>query len=84
MKSFRNADFNRLFAGLPAHVQELARKAYSQWRQNHWHPSLRFKPVGGTFWSVRIGRGYRALGIREGDRIVWHWIGTHGTYDKKL
>jgi hypothetical protein len=39
----------------------------------------RFKKVGG-FWRVRIGEGYRALGYREGEYLVWVWIGTHDEY----
>jgi hypothetical protein len=25
---------------------------------------------------------YRALGLREGDLIVWFWIGTHEEYNR--
>jgi hypothetical protein len=52
--------------------------------QNPFHPSLHFKhldPVRGI-WSVRVGIGYRALGIREADKITWFWIGSHSDYDK--
>jgi hypothetical protein len=31
---------------------------------------------------VRIGLGYRALGIRTGDEVVWFWIGSHADYDQ--
>jgi len=31
-----------------------------------------------------IGRGYRALGVRNNDCIVWLWIGSHEEYDKLL
>jgi len=84
MKSHRRRSFDVLFAGLPAHVQELARRAYQTWRDDPWHASLHFKSVGGPVWSVRVGRRYRVLGIREGDTVVWYWIGPHGTYDKKI
>ncbi len=33
-------------------------------------------------YSVRIGLDYRALGVREGDDIVWFWIGSHADYDR--
>jgi hypothetical protein len=72
MKSRRRHSFDELFAQLPPHVQELARKAFQQWSKDHWHPSLRFKPVGDLPWSVRVGRDYRVLGIRVGDTIIWH------------
>jgi len=44
---------------------------------------LRFKKVG-ELWSVRIGKGYRALAIKEGDTYFWFWIGTHEDYDQML
>jgi hypothetical protein len=34
--------------------------------------------------SVRISRGYRALGLRDGDLVTWFWIGSHTDYDKLL
>jgi hypothetical protein len=35
-------------------------------------------------YSVRIGIGYRALGLREEDRVFWFWIGSHAEYDELL
>ena len=31
-----------------------------------------------------VGDGYRAIGIREGDTIVWEWIGTHNDYNPRM
>jgi len=31
---------------------------------------------------VRITRGYRALGILEGDTVTWFWIGSHKDYER--
>ena len=31
--------------------------------------------------SVRIAIGVRALGIRDGDTVIWFWIGSHSDYD---
>ncbi len=71
------------YRGLPAQVKQLARQAYRLFAQNPNHPSLRFKPVRG--WpeahSVRIGGGYRALGLMPiSGVIVWFWIGSHADY----
>jgi hypothetical protein len=33
---------------------------------------------------VRVGIGWRALGFREGEAIVWFWIGSHNVYDKLI
>jgi hypothetical protein len=47
---------------------------------------LRFKQVHTTLpiYSVRIGKGYRALGQKDVKGIVWFWIGPHAEYDKLL
>jgi hypothetical protein len=29
-----------------------------------------------------VGLGYRALGVREGETMVWFWIGSHAEYDR--
>jgi hypothetical protein len=76
-------DFRACFAALPAEVREQARQAYQRWRENPAHPGLRYKPVRGQpgLWSVRVGRGWRALGRVDGDTITWFWIGSHADYD---
>ena len=36
-------------------------------------------------FSVRVGRGYRVVGLREEpDLIVWFWIGPHEEYETLL
>ncbi|WP_431028324.1 hypothetical protein [Rhizobium herbae] len=45
--------------------------------------SLHFKQAG-RFWSVRIGSSWRALAVRDGDNLIWFWIGSHAHYDKLL
>ena len=34
------------------------------------------------YWSVRITRTHRAVGILQGDTITWIWIGDHKAFDK--
>ncbi|OUD15227.1 hypothetical protein [Thioflexithrix psekupsensis] len=60
-----------------------ARKAYRLWLENPFHPSLHFKCIhrGESVWSVRISRGYRAVGILDGDTVTWFWIGNHDDYE---
>jgi hypothetical protein len=70
------------FGGLPDEVQQLAREKYSLWRNDPFHPSLQFKELTPNVWCVRIGRGHRAMARRNGDLIVWFWIGTHEAYNK--
>ena len=86
MISHTTQAFRTAFAQLPAQVQEQAREAYKLFRQNPYPPSLRWKHVHPTktIYSVRVGRGHRAVGIREADEVVWFWIGSHAAYDQLL
>jgi hypothetical protein len=38
----------------------------------------------GRFWSARVGGGYRALAMIQGDEAEWFWIGPHDEYDRLL
>jgi hypothetical protein len=69
-RSFRTA-----FASLPDEIQARARRAYRLFRDHPEHPSLRFKKVAQmeNVYSVRIGLGYRALGVLEGSTVIWFW-----------
>jgi len=86
VKSRRTRRFREAFAELPNEVKERARNAYRLFRDNPHHPSLRFKRVHPTdpIYSVRIGLGYRAVGVIEGDTIYWYWIGSHADYDRLI
>lgn len=86
MKSHTEARFWRAYDKLPTDVQRQADAAYEIWRQYPYHPSLQFKQVDAQnpIYSVRVGRGYRALGWREGDTIIWFWVGDHDEYDRIL
>jgi hypothetical protein len=86
MISHITASFRSMFQQLPPEVQQQARAAYTLFRQNPWHPSLRWKHVHPTrpIYSVRVGRGYRAVGIHEAEEVVWFWIGSHAAYDQLL
>ena len=86
MKSRVTERFRKAFGELPAHMQRQARAAYQLFKQDPRHPSLHFKRVHPIqpIHSVRIGLGYRALGVREGEEIIWFWIGSHADYDKLL
>lgn len=86
MKSRTTRRFRELFAALPAHVQHQAREAYRHFKQNPAHPGLRFKQIHAKppIFSARVGIGYRAVGVVDGDTVVWYWIGSHGDYDLLL
>ena len=86
MKSYVDPDFVKAFRHLPRTVQQLARAKYRLFRVDPFHPSLQFKRVSAAdpIYSVRINIHYRALGLLEGDRIDWFWIGSHDKYDQLL
>lgn len=84
MNSQLTDDFFACFARLPDEVKTQARKAYRLWRDNPGHPSLHFKRIHGheALYSVRVGLGWRALGMLERDTITWFWIGSHADYEQ--
>ncbi|MGH7710876.1 MAG: hypothetical protein ACREOG_06305 [Gemmatimonadaceae bacterium] len=86
MTSRTTARFRAALAALPEPIRLRAKRAYELFRENPQHPGLRFKQVHSTrpIFSVRIGSGYRALAVREGDDLVWFWIGTHDDYEALL
>ncbi len=82
MKSRIEQGFLDCLRHVPEDVRRKARKNYRLWLDNPRHPSLGFKPIGATgIWSVRVGIGWRALGLVEDDTITWFWIGSHADYD---
>jgi hypothetical protein len=72
---------------LPVAIKRLARSTYQTFQKDPFHPSLHFKPVhpAKPIHSVRIGLGYRAIGVKpSASEIVWFWIGSHADYDKLI
>ena len=86
MRSFARTSFWNAYHVLPNHVKQQARNAYILFQGNPNHPSLNFKRVGRrhAVFSVRVGAGYRALGVMEQNDIIWFWIGSHQEYDRLL
>lgn len=86
MKSIATSQFWQRYHALPGQIQRQADKAYQLWKLNPQAHGLNFKRVGNQqpVYSVRIGRSYRALGLLEGDTILWFWIGTHDEYIRLL
>ena len=71
---------------MPTEIQEAARVAYRQFRNDPAHPSLHLKQVHPSqpIYSARISLQYRALALRDGETFVWFWIGSHSDYDKLI
>ncbi|MBF0377090.1 MAG: hypothetical protein HQK72_06360 [Desulfamplus sp.] len=79
LPSFWNA-----YLKLDQKIKIKARKKYSLWFNDPFHPSLQFKCINSSenIWSVRITRNFRALGILANDTVTWLWIGSHDDYEK--
>jgi hypothetical protein len=73
MSSRTTRRFRELFSALPAHVQWQARETCRLFRQNPQHPGLRLKRIRTEppLYSARVGIGYRAVAVRDGDTMTW-------------
>lgn len=74
------------FRKLPIRIKNQARKNYKLWEKDNNHPGLDFKLVGNRkpIYSARISIGWRALGIKNGNEIIWFWVGSHTDYERLL
>ena len=86
MNSHLDPAFLELYRRLPGDIQKQARKSYQLWKANPTHPSLHFKRIGLRVeaYSVRVGQGWRAVGIKADDTVIWFWIGSHADYDRVI
>ena len=83
MNHFASPSFWKAYEKLPKQIQILADKKFKIVKENPRHPSLHQKQVG-DYWSVRIGKRYRAVAVKMEKGLLWFWIGTHSGYDKLL
>jgi hypothetical protein len=83
MKSVTTFRFRQALKQLPEKVQLKARNTYHVWQENPQHPSLNFKQIHSRdpIYSIRIGIGCRALGVKNDNTMVWFWIGSHEEYN---
>lgn len=86
MTSRITPSFRRGLSALSALDQQAARRAYRQFVADPLHNSLRFKKLAGheRLWSVRVTLSVRAVGHRDGDTIIWVWIGSHNEFDSRF
>jgi hypothetical protein len=80
---YTNRKFWLFYNQLPEDIKQIADSSYELLKTNPNHPSLHFKKVN-KYWSVRVGKAYRALGIEVKNGILWFWIGTHAEYDRLI
>lgn len=86
MKSKTTQSFWRWYRRLPQNIRQAVRLAYRQWLINPDLPGLRFKQISAQsrVYSVRINDNYRVLGTREGEVIIWYFVGTHDDYMREI
>ena len=86
MNSQTTEKFWKAFNNLPPSVQEDAKKAYQIWEVDPYNISLKFKQIHPVkpIYSVRIGLGWRAVGVKNNNTMIWFWIGSHADYDKLI
>ena len=86
MISKATSDFWKEYEKLPVAVKDLAKKSFELFKQNPAHPGLQYKKVNNDplVYSVRVSLSYRSLGVKDGDTIIWFWIGDHDSYDKLI
>ncbi len=56
---------------------------FELFKEDYSHPSLEFSKKGAV-WTVNIGYQYRAIAFKEGEDIVWFWIGSHEDYNNLM
>jgi hypothetical protein len=76
-------DFWSCHRELPASTRDLADRLFALLKADPTHPSLHLKRVG-RYWSVRVGRHYRAVAVEVAGGLLWFWVGTHAEYDRLI
>ena len=86
MNSHTTQRFRDALSKLPLEIQEKTEEAYHLWQQDPQHPSLQFKRIHTVkpIYSVRVALGWRAVGVRRGNEMVWYWVGSHADYDQLI
>jgi hypothetical protein len=86
LKSQTTAKFRSLLDAAAPVRRAKIRSAYRLWRENPAHPSLRFKKVHPRLpiYSVRVDLNWRAVGVLEGETVLWFWVGPHSEYEALL
>jgi len=84
VNSYLDEGFIKCFKKLPERIQNRARQVYQQWKENPFDPRLQFKQVHASkpIYSVRVHIGWRALGLRKNNAVLWFWVGSHEDYNK--
>ena len=85
MNSQTLPSFWKLYRKLPSSVRRAARDAFAKFTDDPNHPVCVPERLFNDpqYWSVRITRNCRAVGILEGDTVTWVWIGLSDEFDQQ-
>ncbi len=85
MKYRGTAQFKAAFAKLPAEIQQKVLKAFTLFKDNPHHPSLRIKRIRGLsgVWEGRVDIRYRFTFHYEDDVCVFRNIGPLNILDRE-
>jgi hypothetical protein len=73
-------DFWIQYDKLSKDTQRLADETFLLLKDDPNNPSLQLIIVG-RYWSIQIGKKYRALGIElDKDGLLWCWLGSFSEY----
>ena len=73
-------DFWMQYEKLPKDTKRLADETFSLLKDDPNNLSLQLIIIG-RYWSIQIGKKYRALGIElDKDGLLWCWIGSFPDY----
>ena len=78
--------FRKAYRSLPLRIQKRAKQAFQIWIEDPHDKSLHFKQIHPVkpIYSARVTVGWRAVGVKKEDTMVWFWIGSHADYDKLI
>lgn len=86
MESHVTPAFRKSLRALPNEVRRGAFADYRLWKVDPFANSLRFKEINAKnhVWSARAGIGWRVMGVRQENAMIWFWIGSHADYDDRI
>jgi len=65
----------------PADIRKAAIDSYRMFRADPLNRRLGFSKVQGNIWRAEIkDTGWRVIGLRQGDTIIWDFLGDHSKY----
>jgi hypothetical protein len=85
LKNVFLSDYYKFEAKLPPNIRKKARETFQIFEStDQFVRGMQFKHIEGTLYSIRITLFYRALCNKIEDKAIWHWIGPHDEYMRRI